>query len=294
LRQIRRCVKKQAYIFVGASILLVIALYTIGSTVPSAKLKKTSSDTTSHAGHDHAAGTIDFKDILAQAKQNISTEQNTRITALEDSVIRGDIKDQQIHIYHRLARFWLDSAQIFEPYAYYTGEAAKLENSEKSLTFAARLFADRLMVVDEPAMQNWLGNNGKVLFEKALAINPNNDSNRIGLGACYIFGNISNNPMEGILPIRAIADKDPGNIYAQMVLGLGGKKSGQYDKAIERFMAILRKEPANIEAIFHVAECYDLKGDKPNAIQYYENAKKLVAIPEAKKELEKRIEELRK
>ncbi|MGR9754270.1 hypothetical protein ACUOFX_25960, partial [Escherichia coli] len=66
------------------------------------------------------------------------------------------------------------------------------------------------------------------------------------------------------------------------------------DKAIERFKAILRKEPTNIEAIFHIAECYDLKGDKANAIQYYENAKKGVAIPEAKKELEKRIEELKK
>ncbi|MBR2648474.1 MAG: tetratricopeptide repeat protein [Sediminibacterium sp.] len=266
----------------------------MGSTVPPAKLKKATISADEHADHEHKSGNIDFKDILTAAKRGITNDQNARLNALENAVIRGDVKDQQLHIYHQLARFWLDSAQVFEPYAYYTGEAAKLENSEKSLTFAARLFAERLMVVDEPAMQSWLASNGKVLFEKALQLNPNNDSNRIGLGACYIFGNISNNPMEGILPIRAIVDKDPGNIYAQMILGLGGKKSGQYDKAIERFMAVLRKEPANIEAIFHVAECYDLKGDKDNAIQYYENAKKLVAIPEAKKELEKRIEELKK
>lgn len=294
MRQIRHFVKKQAYILIGAAIISVIGLYTMGSTVPPAKLKKATISADEHADHEHKSGNIDFKDILTAAKRGITNDQNARLNALENAVIRGDVKDQQLHIYHQLARFWLDSAQVFEPYAYYTGEAAKLENSEKSLTFAARLFAERLMVVDEPAMQSWLASNGKVLFEKALQLNPNNDSNRIGLGACYIFGNISNNPMEGILPIRAIVDKDPGNIYAQMILGLGGKKSGQYDKAIERFMAVLRKEPANIEAIFHVAECYDLKGDKDNAIQYYENAKKLVAIPEAKKELEKRIEELKK
>jgi tetratricopeptide (TPR) repeat protein len=287
-------VKKQAYILIGAAVILVIGLLTIGSTVPPAKRKNTAVSANEHADHDHKTGSIDFKEILTTAKRSITNDQNARLNVLENAVIRGDVKDQQLHIYHQLARFWLDSAQVFEPYAYYTGEAAKLENSEKSLTFAARLFAERLMVVDEPAMQSWLANNGKVLFEKALQLNPNNDSNRIGLGACYIFGNISNNPMEGILPIRAIADKNPDNIYAQMILGLGGKKSGQYDKAIERFMAILRKEPANIEAIFHVAECYDLKGDRNNAIQYYEKAKKLVAIPEAKKELEKRIEELKK
>ncbi len=294
MRQIRRFVKKQAFILIGGAVISVIGLLTIGSVIPPAKRNKTLVAANEHAAHEQKAGNIDFKDILLAAKRGITNDQNARINALENAVIRGDVKEQQIHIYHQLARFWLDSAHVFEPYAFYTGEAAKLENSEKSLTFAARLFADRLLVVDDPALQSWLANNGKVLFEKALQINPNNDSSRIGLGSCYIFGNISSNPMEGILPIRAIVDKDPGNLYGQMILGLGGKKSGQYDKAIERFMVILRKEPANIEVIFHIAECYDLKGDKVNAIQYYENAKKLVAIPEAKKELEKRIEELKK
>ena len=40
-------------------------------------------------------------------------------------------------------------------------------------------------------MQNWLATNAKDLFERALEVNPDNDSSKIGLGACYIFGNIS-------------------------------------------------------------------------------------------------------
>lgn len=294
MRQIRRTLKKQQIIYISLSALLVIALFWGGRTVPLSKQTPSAAVDSSHDGHDHAPGAIDFADILAQAKQQLTAPQEARITALENTVIRGDIQEQKIHTYHQLARFWIDSARVFEPYAYYTGEAAKLENSEKNLTFAARLFAERLMVSDNPAMQNWLASSGKVLFEQALAINPKNDSNRIGLGACYIFGNLGSNPMEGILPIRQIADKDPSNVYAQMTLGLGGKKSGQYDKAVERFSLVLRKDPSNIEAIFHIAECYDLKGDKQNAIVFYEKAKELVAIPEAKKELGKRIEELRK
>jgi tetratricopeptide (TPR) repeat protein len=197
-------------------------------------------------------------------------------------------------VYHQLARFWKDSAKSFEPYAYYTAEASKLENSEKSLTFAARLFLERLMATSEPAMQTWLAGSAKVLLENALKINPANDSSKIGLGACYIFGNISSNPMEGILPVREVVERNPGNVYGQMVLGLGGKKSGQYDKAIERFLAVLKAEPTNVEAVFHIAESYDLKGDKANAIVYYEKAKQLVNIPQAKEELNKRIIELRK
>ncbi len=283
--------KKQQYIFAAISIIICLGLYFGGRTVPI----KTNSAHSADDGHDHSTEKIDFKkDILAEAKQKLTPEQNQRITLLENSVIRGDVNEQQIHVYHQLARFWKDSAKLFEPYAFYTGEAAKLENTEKNLTFGARLFLDRLMTSENPAMQTWLASNAKVLLENALKINSANDSSKIGLGACYIFGNISSNPMEGILPVREIVQRNPENVYAQMVLGLGGKKSGQFDKAIERFQAILKINPSNVEAVFNIAESYDQKGDKANAIAYYEKAKQLVNIPEAKEELNKRIIELKK
>ena len=237
---------------------------------------------------------IKFSELLLKAKEKINPAQAERLLKLEQSVTRGNVKEQQLHVFHQLARFWADSAHIFEPYAFYTGEAAKLENSEKSLTFAAHLFLDNLITESQPAMQNWLAVNAKDLLEKAIVLNPSNDSSKIGLGACYIFGNISNNPMQGILPIKAIVEKNPDNVYAQMILGLGGKRSGQYDKAIERFNLIVQKHPDNMEAMFNLAESFDLKGDKPNAIKWYGAIKKKVTIPEAQVELEKRINELKK
>ena len=274
---------------VSGALVAFILLYVFGKTVPPAKpaeATKTAQTTERQV--------ITFDQLLVKAKQKINPGQSQRLLSLENSVKRGDVKDQQLHLYHQLARFWADSAHIFEPYAYYTGEAAKLENSEKSLTFAARLFLDNLMTEGQPAMQTWLATNAKVLFEKALVLNPANDSSKIGLGACYLFGNISDNPMQGILPIREIAQRDPGNVYAQMILGLGGKKSGQFDKAIERFLIVVQKEPENIEALFNLAECYEEKGDKANAVKWYEAVKKLVKVPEAQTELNKRITELKK
>jgi tetratricopeptide (TPR) repeat protein len=282
-------VKKQQWILVSSGIIACLLLVIFGRTVPP---NKSATPTASAQTHEHQA--VSFEAVLTQARQKISPEQALRLTKLENSISRGDIKEQQIHLYHRLARFWADSAHIFEPYAYYTGEAAKLENSEKSLTFAARQFLEGLMREDQPAMQTWLAGNAKVLFDKALAINPANDSSRIGLGACYIFGNLSDNPMEGILPIREIVQRNPDNLYAQLVLGLGGKKSGQYDKAIERFKIVAQQDPGNMEAVFNLAECYELKGDKANAIKWYEQGRELVKLPEARKEIDKRITELRK
>lgn len=274
---------------ISGALALFIGLYFGGQTTPPPKAVQPKN---AQQSNEHQS--VTFDDLLLKAKQKISPGQVQRLLKLENSVTRGDVKDQQIHVYHELARFWADSAHLFEPYAFYTGEAAKLENSEKSLTFAARLFLDNLITESQPAMQNWLATNAKVLFEKALAINPVNDSSKIGLGACYLFGNISDNPMQGILPIREIAQKDPGNVYAQMILGLGGKRSGQFDKAIERFLVVVQKQPDNIEAVFNLAECYEAKGDKANAVKWYEAVKKLVKVPEAEKELDKRITELKK
>ena len=279
--------KKQQLILVGFALTSLLLLFFFGNTVPAKKVAAVVENT------PQTEKAIDVKKLLTHAKERLTNQQVQKVTSLENIVVRGDIKTQQLNAYRQLATFWRDSVQLIEPYAYYTGEAAKLENSEKSLTFAAHLFLDNLKTEREPAMQTWLANNSKVLFEKALEINPANDSSRIGLGACYIFGNISNNPMEGIGPIRAIVERDPKNMYAQFILGLGGIRSGQFDKAIERFTVVIQNEPANLEAAINLAEAYDRKGDKVNAVKWYSFIKEKIPNPQVQKELDERIKALR-
>ncbi len=280
--------KKQQLIVISLAFAALVLLFFFGNTIPPKK-----AETSQAPAQTANPSKVEFTDLLVKAKQKISPAQNERLTALENSVIRGDVKEQKIKVYHQLANFWRDSAHLFEPYAYYSAEASKLENSEKTLTFAAQLFVDNLLTETDPAMQNWLASSAKDLLDKALQINPDNDSTKIGLGACFILGNIGGNPMEGILPVRQIVEKNPNNLYAQMVLGLGGKKSGQYDKAIERFSIIVQKQPKNIEAVFQLAECYDLKNDKANAIKWYSEAKKMISNEQIQKDIDKRINELK-
>jgi tetratricopeptide (TPR) repeat protein len=279
--------KKQQFFLLGSALAVIILLFVFGNTIPP---KKASPKLVENTPHTEKA--IDVEKMLTHAKERLTPQQIQKVVTWENMVVRGDIKTQKLSAYRQLASYWADSIRLFEPYAYYTGEAAKLENSEKSLTFAAHLFLNNLKTEREPAMQTWLANNAKVLFEKALHVNPSNDSSRIGLGACYIFGNISDNPMEGIGPIRQIVQKDPNNMYAQMILGLGGIKSGQFDKAIERFTVVISKQPDNLEAAINLAEAYDRKADKANAVKWYKYVKNRIPNPEVQKELEKRIKEL--
>ena len=274
---------RQQIILALSGLVIVIGLFLFGNTIPPKK------EMSKMPAAEGAKPNIQFSDLLLKAKQRLTPAQAQRVLSMENSVSRGDVKEQKLHAFQQLASFWKDSVHLFEPYAYYNGEAAKLESSEKNLTFAAQQFVDRLLVEGNPAMGNWLATSAKVLLEQALLINPNNDSSKIGLGACYILGNISDNPMQGILPVRAITEKNPKNLYAQYVLALGGKKSGQYDKAIDRFKLIADAEPKNIEMKLHLAECYDMKGDKENAIKWYTLVKEKVKNENAIKELTDRI-----
>lgn len=235
---------------------------------------------------------LSSSEVISKFKTGIDTQRLQVITQLENSVVRGDVRNQQVHVFHQLASYWMDTLHNEIVGAYYTGEAAKLENSEKNLTFAAHLLLSNLMSATDASMQKWLATQAKELFDKALVINPANDSSKVGVGVCYMFGNIADNPMQGILAIKQIADKDSNNIYAQMMLGLGGIQSGQYDKAAERFLAVLRKQPGNIEAILNLAGTYERMDNKAEAVKWYENSLNYIQIPQARQNIEERIKSL--
>ena len=61
------------------------------------------------------------------------------------------------------------------------------------------------------------------------------------------------NPMEGILALRALAESDPPNVDALVWLGIFGIQSGQLDKARERFSEALTLEPGHLEATWQLA-----------------------------------------
>ncbi len=286
--------KRQQILLAGAGVFILLTLYLLGQTVPPRKkLAAAASD----AAGVPAVKSIGLQDILQATQSKLTPAQSSYVGRLQQSVVRGDVKTQQLNADHLLAGFWKDSVQSgFLLYAYYTGEAAKLENSEKSLTFAAQLFLQSLRDQDNQALKIWMATNAKELFEKALELNPDNDSTKVGLGASYIFGSSADNPtevMQGIQRILEVAHRDSTNMYAQFMLGLGGIESGQFDRAVERLTTVVRHQPANVEAILLLAEVQQQKGDKAEAIRWYEAAKKLIGNPEMIRDIDQRIQTLR-
>ncbi len=286
--------KKPQYIIAASGIVLLILILVFGRTANKPAMAA------DHAGHNHEqegdrpTTQISVDSLLANSKKSLTTEQATRLSLLENSITRGDVKKQQLDVYHQLTHFWRDTGKSFIPYAWYNAESARLENSEKNLTFAGHLFLDRVQFEENPAIKKWMALQAKDLFERSLSLNPGNDSSKVALGAAYLFGGISQNPMEGLAKIRDVITKDSTNIYAQMTMATASLMSGQTDKARERLETVVRLQPDNIQALLMLGDMFEKQGDKTNAIHWYSKALHHINRADIKQELERRIADLKK
>ena len=281
---------KPQWITAGLALLLTIGIYaaTQKQLFGPSGVRKPSAEMAANA-----AAPLSIDTILFHARQSLTPDQATRLNFLEHSISRGDVKEQQLHVYHQLAQFWADTANLFPPYAWYTAEAARLENSEKSLTFAAHLLLNSLTRDAAPEIKQWEALQAKDLFERSLKLNPANDSSKVGLGSVYLYGGIAT-PMEGIGIIREVAERDSNNVYAQWALGQASISSGQLDKAAERFRKVARLQPKNWEAILLVAEVDEQMGNGEEAVKWYQKVLAFNVDADIKKEVEARIAKLRK
>lgn len=244
------------------------------------------------------AATPEFKiqTVITQEKQKLSPIQLVYVTNIENNISRGDVKKQSENQYATLANFWKDSVAAFVPYAYYLSEAAKLDNSEKNLTFAARLILENMRRETKTDLKVWEAQIAATLFEKALQLNPDSDDLKVGLGSCYVYGQgmigDAAQTMKGIQQLLQVVKKDSNNMQAQLVLGIGAVISNQNDKAIERLKKVVDFDAHNLEAVSWLADAYAAEGDKKNAIKWYEQSKHLVNNPAYSKEVDERIKAL--
>ncbi len=281
--------KKQLIISI-AGLAVVLLLFKFGSTIaPKSKVQPTTATKT--------VKNFDILKFIEEEKKHLTVSQNVNVAKLENSVTRGDVNSQLIIANTQLANFWKDSARSFEPYVYYLSEAAKLDKSEKNLTFAAQLILDNLRAEEDEAKLNWKTAQAIALFEKAIELYPNSDDLKVGLGSCYVLGKGRvggpEETMKGIQQLLSVVRKDSNNMKAQMMLGVGGYVSGQYDKAIERLQKVVKAQPNNEEAVAFLADTYAAKGDKAEAIKWYTLSKRLVNDPHYSQEVDERIKTLR-
>jgi predicted Zn-dependent protease len=101
------------------------------------------------------------------------------------------------------------------------------------------------------------------------------------------------NPMQGIGILNNISQREPENYKVQLNLGYFSVKSGQFDKAEQRFLNVLEIEPKFVEAYLYLGDVAETVKDYDKAIKYYTLYKNSLSNEKIALEVEKYIDQLR-
>ena len=173
--------------------------------------------------------------------------------------------------------------------------AEKTNNADDWAEAGERFLLNAKFLGDEPRKKSWFKQSQEA-FEKAVELAPENLDLKVDLGVCMIEGAsfLGTPPMQGIGILKGVEQQDPNNIKALVNLGYFSIKSGQFDKAQERFDQVLKIDPEFADAYLYLADLHERQKKFQEAIEDLKNYRSLVEDPKRIQEVDRYIEELSK
>lgn len=241
------------------------------------------------AAQTPAASNINLAYVSEAAKPLIGAAA-TGITELEAKLKATSDDKEKLNLKKELAGKWDDVNQP-GPGAFYYQEIAQKENTFKAWLTTGEHFNDAFKFSQDTLARPAFLQRGAESFKNALKLDPESLEAKTGLGIANVNGAAAS-PMEGISLLLEVVKKDPTNRNANLNLGLFSMKSGQYDKAVERFKTVIAQKP-EVEPYFYLAESYKQLGQKKEAIKAYEQCKSMMSDPAFTQRIDEFIKELK-
>jgi len=213
-------------------------------------------------------GPFSFESALLQAKSALNTQDAALVDGIEKEMSAHPenllLMDSMVHIW--------DARKMPAIAAYYAEQKAVKDQDESSWEQAAYRYFDAFQSAPDSAIRSTMVAKAIASYEKILQLNPDNLDAKTDLGLCYAEG--TKDPMKGIMLLREVIGKNPDHENAQFNLGILSVRSGQYDKAVERFSKVLALNPARTEMYFMIGKAYMMQGNTAKATENFEKFKK--------------------
>lgn len=180
--------------------------------------------------------------------------------------------------------------------AYYSlKRAEKVNTADAWAETGERFLLNAKYIGDQSRKASWFAQ-AKSSLEKATELAPEDLDIQVDLGVCMIESSsfLGTPPMEGIGILKKVEQQDPNNVKALVNLGYFAIKSGQFDKAEERFAQVLKIDPEFADAYLYMADMHERQKMYKEAIEDLENFKSLLDDPNKAKEVDDYILELSK
>ena len=241
-----------------------------------------------HEGHGHAEG--EGHEDANAAHTTVTPEQISAINVLHRKFQQEPNAANRVKLGTELATKYTEIAK-YDSAGYYYEQVAAVRPSERIYQQAADQYFEAFSFAATEERAKELGAKARGLYDKVLQNNPANLDAKTNLAMTYIA--VGEAPMQGINLLREVITTDPNNEKALYNLGILSIQSGQHDKAVERFRHLTEVNPKHVQGNFYLAVSLAETGQKEEAKQVFNRARKLDVNPEFQATIDSELAKLK-
>ncbi|MEP7128955.1 MAG: tetratricopeptide repeat protein [Chitinophagales bacterium] len=279
----------QQVILLVVGVALVAVLYVFGITKSPKKAELQMPGAMQGAATEGAAS-IDFNSILEKARLTLSDKQRDSIAMVELNIEKARGEIAKATMLQNLGEDWTKTGNIIVAAKYYA-EAAAINNDIKTWEEAAGRFFMGFPTAADSIVKMYAVQEAIKCYEQLRKLDSTNMEYPVREAICYVDG--QGQIMQGVTLLKGVEKKDPDNKDMNLILGRLAVVSGQYDKAVTRLEHLIKIDPNNAEAYFHLAEAYRALGRKEDAIKTLETCKSLVKDDDFRAQIDSYINQIK-
>ncbi len=189
------------------------------------------------------------------------------------------------------AAFWEEAGSgALAGYYYYRAAADSADTAW--LRRAGEYLFEATPVMPDSAAMAWATQAAMDAFDRLLKVRPGALNSRARMGALLVES--GTDVMRGIGYLREVLDVNPDHPLALLYLGVLSIRSGQYDKARERFLHLLTLQPQNSTVHYYLAHIYRVLDSPVQAVSHLQAWKESVREPGLRRQIDSLIQQIKK
>jgi tetratricopeptide (TPR) repeat protein len=228
-----------------------------------------------------------FEKYVSDSRTKLPWDAGDKISKWED-LLKTD--SSSIGIYDSIGKAW-DANSLPGIAAWFFERKAVQSKAEKDWLNAAYRYFDAFKASKDSIESSYFVQQAIRSYTNVTTLNPSNLDAKTDLGILYAEG--TGEPMKGIMLLREVVTTNPMHENAHLNLGFLSMKSGQFEKAVERFNKVLEINSARVDMYVYLGEAYVRMGNKEKAIESFEVFKNLSNDPQMIKEVDDYIKAIK-
>ncbi len=246
-------------------------------------------DTTNQSAPEKAAATdFQFSSYKDKVIKTLPDTQAQRIKELEKALNKGSRDSTLIP---KISHFWSHQDRPLIA-AEYHKKWAQRKNDTQSWFKVGQQYQKAREIRRDTNISKYATENAVKAFKRVLEIDPNHLNAKAGLALAYIKER--RQVMKGVGLLKEVLKVNPEHRKALFYLGVLSIRSGQFDKALERFQKLVRIQPKNAFNHRYLGIIQEQLGNTKKAIDAYSTYKEMVEQPKLKERAKSKINTLKK